>query len=168
MPGTGLALALKCTLKFNKMQKYQAYIQACLRLAIGAGYLVFGLDRLGVWGPYGAKGVAWGDWPHFMAYAAQVMGFLPYAMANVLAVVATIGEIVFGAMLLVGLFTRLAAIGSGVLSLCFAVAMALSGGITSPMGSSVFTLSAASFLLATVTSYKWSIDNLRTRRQTAL
>jgi len=149
------------------MQKYTGLIQAYLRLAIGAGYLVFGLDRLGVWGPYGSKGVSWGDWQHFMTYAAQVMGFLPYGLAQVLAVTATIGEIVLGAMLLVGLFTRLAAVGSGVLSLCFAVAMAISGGITSPMAASVFTVSAGSFLLATVARYKWSIDNLRVRRQTA-
>lgn len=159
-----MALALICTLKYKMMQKYVPYIQAYLRLAIGAGYLVFGLDRLGVWGPYGAKGVSWGDWQHFMAYAAQVMGFLPYALANVLAIIATIAEIVFGAMLLVGLFTRAVAIGSGVLSLGFAVAMAISGGITSPMAASVFTLSAGSFLLATVTSYRWSIDNLRAKK----
>jgi len=149
------------------MQKYQDYIQAYLRLAIGAGYLVFGLDRLGVWGPYGGKGISWGDWQHFMVYAAQVMGFLPYRLASILAVTATIGEIAFGAMLLVGLFTRLAAIGSGVLSLCFAVAMAISGGITNPMAASVFTVSAGSFLLATVAGYKWSIDNLLIRRKTA-
>lgn len=149
------------------MQKYQAYIQAYLRLAIGAGYLVFGLDRLGAWGRYGAKCVSWGDWQHFIVYAAQVMGFLPYRLAGILAVTATIAEIAFGAMLLVGLFMRLAAIGSGVLSLCFAVAMAISGGITSPMAASVFTVSAGSFLLATVDGYKWSIDNLLMCRKTA-
>lgn len=148
------------------MQKYQAYIQAYLRLAIGAGYLVFGLDRLGVWGRYGANGISWGDWQHFMVYAAQVMSFLPYRLASILAVTATIAEIVFGAMLLAGLFTRLAAIGSGVLSLCFAVAMAISGGITSPMAASVFTVSAGSFLLATVEDYKCSIDHLLMRGKT--
>jgi hypothetical protein len=45
------------------------------------------------------------------------------------------------------------------LSLCFAVAMALSFGIDSPFGYSVFTLSAASFLLAGLPYYPWSVDS---------
>jgi putative oxidoreductase len=61
-------------------------------------------------------------------------------------------------LLIIGLFTRKAAIGSGLLSLCFALAMTLSFGIESPIGYSVFTLSAASFLLATLSAYPWSID----------
>jgi len=41
-----------------------------------------------------------------------------------------------------------------------AIAMAISFGIESPLGYSVFTLSAASILLATLPSYAWSIDSL--------
>jgi len=142
------------------MQKLSSYSQLYLRLALGAGYLTFGLDRLGVWGKYGSKGVSWGDWQHFMQYAASIMQFLPYSMAIVLAITATIAEIAFGTMLLVGLYTRAASIGSGILAFCFAVSMAISQGITSPMAASVFTVSAASFLLATVNKYRWGIDSL--------
>jgi uncharacterized membrane protein YphA (DoxX/SURF4 family) len=130
-----------------------------LRLAIGASYLWEVADRLGLFGPNGHPRVGWGDWKHFIAYAKQVMSFLPDAIVDPLATIATIGEGGFGLLLILGLFTRLAAIGSGILSLCFAIAMAISFGIESPLGYSVFTLSAASFLLAGATQYSWSLDS---------
>jgi len=88
-----------------------------------------------------------------------VMSFLPGGWIPLLAIVATMGEALFGSLLLVGMFTRTAAVGSGILSLCFALAMAISSGIDSPLGYSVFTVSAASFLLATLPEYAWSIDS---------
>ncbi|MBS1509492.1 MAG: DoxX family membrane protein [Bacteroidetes bacterium] len=139
--------------------------QLFLRIALGIGYLVPGLDRLGVWGKNGAPGISWGDWQHFMQYAKEVMQFLPASIVPTLAVTATIGEITFGCLLLTGYFTRRAAIGSGVLSLCFAAAMAISFGIVSPLSYSVFTVSAASFLLAIQPQYAWSIDQLRIKNQ---
>ena len=137
----------------------------CLRLAIGASYLWEVADRLGLLGLNGQPHVGWGDWKHFTAYAKQVMSFLPPALVNPLATIATIGEGGFGILLIIGLLTRMAAIGSGVLSLCFAIAMAISFGIESPLGYSVFTLSAASFLLAGLTQYSWSLDNWLTTRK---
>ncbi|WP_315818461.1 hypothetical protein [Paraflavitalea speifideaquila] len=74
-------------------------------------------------------------------------------------------EIVFGVLLLAGWFTKWAAIGSGVLLLCFALSMAVAFGITSPLNYSVFTASAGSFLLAVMPAYAWSIDALRAGRQ---
>ncbi|WP_413667731.1 TQO small subunit DoxD [Mucilaginibacter sp. Mucisp86] len=130
-----------------------------LRLAIGASYLWEVADRLGLFGPNGYPHVGWGDWKHFIAYAKQVMSFLPEGMVNPLGTIATIGEGGFGLLLILGLFTRMAAIGSGILSLCFAIAMAISFGIESPLGYSVLTLSAASFLLAGATQYPWSLDS---------
>jgi putative oxidoreductase len=129
-----------------------------LRIAIGAAYLWEVADRLGIFGRNGQPHVGWGDWEHFIAYSRQIMEFLPGSVVPALAVVATIGEGLFGALILVGLFTRMAAIGSAVLSFCFAIAMAISFGIESPLGYSVFTLSAASLLLAAVPEYHWSID----------
>lgn len=129
-----------------------------LRLAIGASYLWEVADRLGLFGPNGQPHVGWGDWKHFIAYAKQVMSFLPEGIVNPLATIATIGEGGIGLLLILGLFTRMAAIGSGMLSLCFAIAMAISFGIESPLGYSVFTLSAASFLLASLTQYSWTLD----------
>ena len=131
-----------------------------LRIAIGSAYLWEVADRLGLLGAHGRPHVGWGDWQHFMDYARQVMSFLPTSMIPTFATIATISEGVFGFLILIGLFTRLAAIGSGVLGFCFAVAMAISFGIESPLGYSVFTLSAASILLATLPSYAWSIDSL--------
>ncbi|WP_121810107.1 TQO small subunit DoxD [Mucilaginibacter kameinonensis] len=129
-----------------------------LRVAIGISYLWEVADRLGLFGPNGHPHVGWGDWKHFVAYAKQVMSFLPESIVNPLATIATIGEGGFGLLLILGLFTRMAAIGSGILSLCFAIAMAISFGIESPLGYSVFTLSAASFLLASLTQYSWTLD----------
>ncbi|HSC37263.1 MAG TPA: DoxX family protein [Chitinophagaceae bacterium] len=143
------------------MIRLQPYIQLYLRLALAAGYLKLGFDRLGLWGPYGKPFVSWGDWKHFMEYAGQVMGFLPAGLVEVLAVTATVAEILFGILLLAGKWTRAAATGSGILTLMFAIAMAVSNGVQDPIGYSVFTVSAASFLLATLPSYKWSMDNLK-------
>ncbi|HEY6901573.1 MAG TPA: hypothetical protein VI233_13055, partial [Puia sp.] len=69
---------------------------------------------------------------------------------------ATIAEITFGALLILGGLTRRAdqlarwsALGSSILTAGFAIAMAISDGITSPVNYSVFTVSAASLLLYT-------------------
>jgi putative oxidoreductase len=141
--------------------RFQNFTQLFLRLALGIGYLVPGLDRLGVWGKNGEAGISWGDWQHFMQYAKEVMGFIPVSLVNVFAVIATIAEIGFGILLLLGKWTKIAALGSGILALLFAVAMAISFGIISPLSYSVFTVSAASFLLATIGQYKWSLDHVR-------
>ncbi|HVW61364.1 MAG TPA: TQO small subunit DoxD [Puia sp.] len=138
----------------------KALIQLYLRLALATGFILLGFDRLGAWGPYGKPWVSWGDWKHFSTYAHEVMGFLPGGLAEALAVIATIGEISFGILLLLGLFTRQAAFGSGLLTGGFAIAMAISYGITSPVNYSVFTVSAASFLLSTMPAHRWSIDAL--------
>ena len=127
----------------------KAIAQRYLRLALGTGFLLLGLDRLGAWGPNGKPWVSWGDWKHFSAYAHEVMNFLPGQLAEVLAFIATIAEITFGLLLLIGLFTRWAAIGAAILTAAFAIAMAISSGITSPINYSVFTVSAASLLLST-------------------
>jgi len=136
-----------------------------LRVAIGLAYLWEVADRIGWLGANGQPHVGWGDWAHFLDYAKKVMVFLPNGVVPTLAVLASIGEAVLGALLVIGLFTRVAAIGSGILSLLFALAMAISFGIESPLGYSVFTLSAASFLLSTLPAYPWSIDALRLKNK---
>lgn len=143
------------------MEWKMAFAQLFLRLALGITYLVPALDRLGAWGPPGSKQVSWGDWSHFTAYAHQVMFFLPYRLAEVLAIIATVAELLFGVMLIAGWCTQWVALGSGLLLLFFALSMAVAFGITSPLNYSVFTASAASFLLAAIPAYTWSIDALR-------
>ncbi len=88
------------------------------------------------------------------------MHFLPYDLAETLAVVATIIEVTAGPLLILGLFTRWVALTTCVLTLCFALAMSITGGIMSPVNYSVFTVSAASLLLAAQHTYQWSVDNL--------
>lgn len=136
-----------------------------LRVAIGLAYLWEVADRIGWLGANGQPHVGWGDWAHFLDYAKKVMVFLPGSVVPAFAVLASIGEAVFGALIFIGLFTRVAAIGSGILSLLFALAMAISFGIESPLGYSVFTLSAASFLLSTLPAYPWSFDALRQKNK---
>lgn len=131
-----------------------------LRIAIAIPYLWFGTDRLGILGAHGQPHVGWGDWQHFVEYARQVMSFLPKAIVEPLAILATFGELSLGFLLLVGWQTRLAATGSAILSFLFAFSMAISFGIASPLGYSVFTVSAASLLLAAIPHYKFSIDSL--------
>jgi putative oxidoreductase len=142
------------------MEKVSNFAQLFLRLALGIGFLVPGFDRLGVWGKYGERNISWGDWQHFIKYAGQVMSFLPSTLVNVFAIMATFAEIIFGTLLLVGRWTKIAALGSGILTLFFALSMAISLGIVAPLNYSVFTASAASFLLATLPAYKWSLDNV--------
>lgn len=147
------------------MSKTHSLIQLYLRIALGCGYLSAGLDRLGFWGKYGDKHVSWGDWGHFMKYASDVMGFLPYNLAQIFAVAATVCEISFGILLLVGKWTSWAAVGSGTLSLLFGLSMAISHGIQDPLGYSVFVVSASSFLLASLPTYRWSLDEGFFRRR---
>lgn len=138
----------------------QPFAQLYLRLAIGTAFAFFGLDRLGVWGPYGKPWVSWGDWAHFSPRAHHLMFFLSYGLAEAFAVIATILEISVGILLIIGLLTRWASFVSCGLALCFALAMTIADGITSPLGYSVFTVSAASLLLAVQPGYRWSIDSL--------
>lgn len=42
-----------------------------LRLALAAGFLSAVADRLGLWGPPGTPGVAWGGFGPFLAYTGR-------------------------------------------------------------------------------------------------
>jgi hypothetical protein len=58
------------------------------------------------------------------------------------------------------LLTRWAALACSGVTLCFAIAMTITDGIISPINYSVFTVSAASLLLAAIPEYRYSIDSL--------
>ncbi|MEP6610889.1 MAG: DoxX family protein [Mucilaginibacter sp.] len=147
------------------MQFIKKYSSVYLRACLAISYLWEVADRLGIIGKHGQPHVGWGDWAHFMDYARQTMAFLPSGLIPIFAVIATLGEGIFGLMLLTGFFTRVAAIGSGLLALAFGLSMAISFGIESPLGYSVFTVSAASLLLASLPNYQWSIDSLLNKNQ---
>src|SRR5215468_2999856 len=74
-------------------------------------------------------------------------------------------EILLGMALVLGAFTRVAAFLSGWLLLLFALSMTFALGLKAPLNFSVFTASAAAFLLATCRKYSWSLDSLRKQRE---
>jgi putative oxidoreductase len=121
-----------------------------LRLALAASYLSAVADRFGLWGKPGAKGVAWGEWAKFVDYVAHLNSYAPASLVPALAWGATLAEVVIALGLVVGWRLRLFAIASGVLAASFFTTMILAGGFKGPLDYSVFTVSAASFLLAAV------------------
>lgn len=131
------------------------------RLALSAAFFSAVADRFGLYGPPGASGVAWGDFASFTHYTALINPFLPSAAIPTLAWIATILELALGALLLLGLFTRQAALASGGLLTLFAVAMVTSLGFKPPLDYSVMSAAAAAFLLAQVGPGAWSVDALR-------
>lgn len=133
--------------------------QLFLRLALGIGYLYPVLDRLGILGPAGANNISWGNWENFVAYTNTLLPFLGKAAAGMMGLIATLAEVVFAVLLIVGYKTRLAAQGSFLLTLTFGLCMAVFAGIKAPFNYSVFTASAASLLLASIPVYQWSLDN---------
>jgi ketosteroid isomerase-like protein/uncharacterized membrane protein YphA (DoxX/SURF4 family) len=134
-----------------------------LRLALAAGFLAAVTDRFGVWGPPGTTNVSWGDFDHFLAYAAKLNPELPASWIPVGGWTVTFTESIFAITLLLGFRTRTFALLSGVMLLAFALGMTIGTGIKSALNASVFSASAGAFLLATMREYFWSLDALRER-----
>jgi uncharacterized membrane protein YphA (DoxX/SURF4 family) len=132
-----------------------------LRLALGVGFISAVADRFGLWGPPGAKNVAWGDFAHFTQYAGQLNPWAPAALIPTLAWVSTVAELVLGVALILGLFTRWAALLSGILLLLFAGGMSLGLGLKAPWNFSVPAAAAAAFALVVLGAGPWSVDSWR-------
>ena len=143
------------------MKNYTSYAQLYLRLALGIGFILPVLDRTGVFGPAGQHNISWGSWDHFLSYTNTLLPFLSRSVANIFGLLATIAEVLFGVLLIIGYKTRITAIGSCLLTLIFALCMAIFTGIKAPFNYSVFPVSAGSLLLSAIPYYKWSVDNLR-------
>lgn len=142
------------------------YATIFARLTLSAGFLSAVADRFGYWGTPGAPGVVWGEWGAFRAYTGQLTAWLVTNadVVEVLAWLATVLEIAFSLLLLVGYKIRWVALGSGLLLLVFGLAMTISAG--SPKAAfdySVFAASAAAFGLATAPRYPLSLDGGRRR-----
>src|SRR5215470_5008747 len=116
-----------------------------LRLSIAGGFLSGVADRLGIWGAPGTPNVAWGAWAPFVEYTTKLNWFAPAPIVSFLAWAATFSEIVFAVGLIVGWQLRWFALGSGLLLLCFALAMTFALGIKAPLNYSVFAASAGAF-----------------------
>ncbi|WP_316737462.1 TQO small subunit DoxD [Pedobacter aquatilis] len=143
------------------MKKESSYAQIFLRLALGIGFIYPVLDRIGWLGPADGKNIGWGDWVTFLAYTHSLMPILSKSLTDFFGLIATIAEVTFGILLIIGYKTRLASIGSFILLLGFATCMAITLGLKAPFNYSVFTASAAALLLAYIGDYKWSFDNLK-------
>src|SRR6266496_1057758 len=70
-----------------------------LRLALAAGFLAAVSDRFGLWGPPGTTDVAWGDFGHFLAYAAKLNPELPVSWIPAVGWTVTFAETLFAIML---------------------------------------------------------------------
>ncbi|MDN3673147.1 DoxX family membrane protein [Flavobacterium branchiarum] len=142
------------------MKNTQQLAQLFLRLALGIGFILPVLDRLGMLGAAGEPNVGWGNWTNFVDYTNSLIPYLNHNMANIMGVIATAAEIIFGVLLIIGFKIKITAYGSFLLTLSFALSMLLFAGYRAPFNYSVFTASAASLLLATIPFYNWSIDKL--------
>ncbi|HEY6413477.1 MAG TPA: hypothetical protein VIX42_07305 [Edaphobacter sp.] len=139
------------------------WIASLLRLPVAAAFLDAVADRLGLLGPHGAPGVAWGDFSHFIAYTATINPFMPHAIIPMLAVLATLGETTFGIGLLLGIRLRIAATGSAVLLFFFATAMIIAG--FSQFAYGVYLMSAGTLALSTVDASLFSVDAILSQKK---
>lgn len=149
----------------NSLNRLANYSSVFLRLALGTAFLSAVADRFGLWGSFGQPNVAWRDFARFTAYTARLNWFLPPSLVPALAWAATLAEFLLGSALILGLFIRLASLLGGLLLLLFALAMTFTLGIKSPLNFSVFTASAASFLLAACPKFPLSHDAMRRKSQ---
>src|SRR5215831_16041394 len=133
------------------------------RFALGASFLSAVADRFGLWGPYGAKNVSWGNFARFVEYTGAVISRLPSSSTVSFAWAATVAETLFGILLIAGLKTRMASVLSGLLLLSFAVGMVTGLGIKTPFDYSVFSAVAAAFLLALSEPDRFTLDKLLNR-----
>jgi putative oxidoreductase len=124
--------------------KLEPWAMRYTRVALGAAFLSGIASRFGLYG----RDVGYGNFANFVRYTAEVNSFMPAATIPFLAWAATAAELVLGIALVIGFRLRWAAVGSAVLLLLFATAMAVSFGIKEPLDYSVFSASAAALLLA--------------------
>jgi uncharacterized membrane protein YphA (DoxX/SURF4 family) len=130
------------------------------RLTLGASFLSAVADRFGVWGPYGATSVSWGDFAHFVEYTGAVTSPFPSTLTVPFAWAATVAETLCGIALIAGFKIRMASILSGLLLLSFAIGMVTGLGIKKPLDYSVFSAAAAAFLLAFWGPDRFTLDKL--------
>lgn len=142
------------------MKNANTYPQLVLRLALGLGFILPVLDRFGVMGAPGAKGVAWGSWTKFIDYTNTLTPFLSRSLAEIGGGFATAAELIFGVCLIIGLKTRYAAFGGALLTFGFGICMAVFLNLQAPFGYPVFVFTGAGLVLSCVEKFNWSVDAL--------
>ncbi len=141
------------------MKTIYSFGQLILRLALGIGFMLPVMDRLGLMGAPGAPKVSWGDWSHFVSYTNILVPFVSRAIANILALLATTAEAIFGVCLIIGFKVKWMALGSAVITFLFAICMIFSLGIGAPFSYPVFVFTGGALVLSGLGTYKWSIDD---------
>lgn len=124
------------------------YASIALRMALGLTFLYAIADRFGLLGPPGAPNVSWGSFARFTAYVGTLNWYLPHFAVPALAYAETVVETSLAIALVIGVQLRRVAFLSGLLLLSFALTMAVASGIGAPFAASVFTASAAAFMLS--------------------
>jgi putative oxidoreductase len=124
-------------------ERAERYSMIFLRLMLGAAFLNGIASRFGLYG----KNVGYGNYANYVKYAGEVNSFMPHSMIPFLANAATVAELSFGLLLILGLWVRWAAYGSALLLAMFGVAMAISFGIVSPLDYSVFSACAGALVV---------------------
>jgi uncharacterized membrane protein YphA (DoxX/SURF4 family) len=132
----------------RSLEHLQPAVTVYLRVALGAAFLSAVADRFGLWGPFGTPNVAWGEFGRFVAYVGKLNWFVPEGLWPLAAWLSTAAELALGLLLLVGLWTRVAATLSALLLLVFALAMTVALGPEAPLAFSVWSASAGAALLA--------------------
>src|SRR5204862_8166416 len=66
------------------------------RFALGASFLSAVADSFGLWGPYGAKNVSWGNFARFVEYTGAVTSLFPSSSAVAFASAAAVPDAVVG------------------------------------------------------------------------
>jgi uncharacterized membrane protein YphA (DoxX/SURF4 family) len=99
-----------------------------------------------------------------LEYTHTLNWYVPAGMIPAMGIIATGAEILFGLLLLVGWYTRVTALLSGLLLIVFGVSMALGLGVKAPLNYAVFTGVGGALLLANCESFPFSVDELLFRR----
>ena len=146
-------------LKSKQMENASGIAQLILRLALGVGFIMPVMDRMGLLGPHGSDGATWGDWEHFIDYTNTLIPFASRSIANVMGLIATIAEVVFGICLTIGFRIKEVALGTGILTLVFGLCMAIFLSIGAPFNYPVFVFTGGALVLSGIDHYKWSIDS---------
>lgn len=120
------------------------------RLALAAAFLSAVADRLGLWGPPGSEGVAWGNVENYESYVALLNWYLPASLIAPVGWLATILEILIAIGLLVGWKLRWFALAAALLLTTFATTMCCALGPKPPLDYSVLSAASAAFLLFAV------------------
>ena len=141
----------------NEHKTIAKYSSIYLRVALAVAYLSSVASRFGLWG----QDNGWGNFENYLAYTAMRNPFLPPSLIPPLSWFVTFAETALAVFLNIGFRIHITAFLSGIMLIFFAIGMAIGEGAKSPFDYSVYTASAASFMLATSHENFLSVDALR-------